>query len=265
MTLRELDERREALGYSYADVAKVIDLPEDEVRAVLAGDTRNLHYLKAFALVALLGEETEGSNCIRETGVYYALADRQGNYTVDDCAKLPEEYRVELIDGVIYQMSAPSVLHQIVVIKLVTALENYMVKKKKACKVLASPLTVLLGEDGKTEVQPDVLVVCDRDKVNVSHIQGAPEFIVEVLSESTRAKDLGPKLNKYRQCDVCECWFVDLKKEKVIVHFMKEMGEEVKIYGFDAKIPVKICEGDLCIDFSRIKAAVDGVTDGITE
>lgn len=259
MTLLELDERRKVLGYSYADVARAVDLPEEDVRAALSGDTRKLHYLKAFALAALLGEgpeETIQTNCIRETGTYDVDKDRQGKYTINDCRRLPDDYRIELIDGVIYQMSAPSVRHQLVVAKLVIAIGRYIEEKKGKCQVLSSPLSVWLGEDDKTEVQPDILVVCDRRKVTDSHIHGAPEFIAEVLSKSTRAKDAGPKLNKYRQCGVRECWLVDLEKEKVIVHLMQNGPEQVKIYGFDSAIPVGIYGGDLQIDFRKIKESI---------
>ena len=100
-------------------------------------------------------------------------------------------------------------------------------------------------------VQPDVFVVCDRDKITRKGIYGAPDFIVEVLSNATKKKDMYIKLMKYLNAGVKEYWMVDPEKKIVLVHdFQKD--NDVKLYGFDTRIQVGIFDGDCQIDFGEI-------------
>ena len=63
--------------------------------------------------------------------------------------------------------------------------------------VLPSPVSVQLDEDDRTMIQPDVVICCDREKILQSHVYGAPDMVIEILSPSTRKKDMGLKLKKY--------------------------------------------------------------------
>lgn len=100
-------------------------------------------------------------------------------------------------------------------------------------------------------VQPDVLVVCDRDKLTNRCVMGAPDFIVEVLSPSTRRKDMFLKLAKYEHAGVREYWMVDMENEKIITYSFEGNGIPV-VYRMDAKVPVQVFEGKLAIDFRVI-------------
>lgn len=191
---------------------------------------------------------------VKEPQVAYQTK-RQGEYTLDDYYALPDERRVELIDGVIYDMASGSSIHQIISGELNGQLRTYIRRKKGSCIPLAAPMDVQLDCDDKTMVQPDVLVVCDRGKVIKRCIYGAPDFVVEVLSSSTKKKDMTIKLNKYMNAGVREYWMVDTDRKRVIVYdFTKERYSE--IYGFDAKIPVGIFEGECVIDFAEIYGQV---------
>ena len=110
---------------------------------------------------------------------------------------------------------------------------------------------VLLYCDEKTMVEPDVVVVCDRDKIIDRCIYGAPDFIIEVLAKSTRKKDSVIKLNKYLNAGVREYWMIDPEKKKVIVYDF-EHDEYPVVYGFDAKVPVGIWDGAMEIDFAEV-------------
>ncbi|MBQ2271094.1 MAG: Uma2 family endonuclease, partial [Firmicutes bacterium] len=114
----------------------------------------------------------------------------------------------------------------------------------------------IIEEDDKTIVQPDVLVVCDRNKVTNHGIEGAPDLIVEVMSLSTKKKDMTVKLDKYIEAGVREYWLVDPQKKKVITYLSGE-GElvddlDVKLYGFEDQIPVMIFENQCIVDMKRI-------------
>ena len=115
-----------------------------------------------------------------------------------------------------------------------------------------APIDVCLNCDEKTMVQPDVLVVCDREKIMVECIFGAPDLAVEILSSSTRKKDMYLKLERYAAAGVREYWIVDPEKEKVMVYDLTGEGFPA-IYGFDSCIPVGIFSGNCEIDFREIK------------
>lgn len=117
--------------------------------------------------------------------------------------------------------------------------------------VLPSPVSVQLDEDDRTMLQPDVVVCCDRDKILRSHAYGAPDMVIEILSPSTRKKDMGLKLKKYITARVREYWMVDPDKKKVVVYDL-EHNELSAIYGFEDQLPVNIFAGKCQIDFSEI-------------
>ena len=130
--------------------------------------------------------------------VYYvATKKKQGEYTIEDYRKLPEDERAELIDGTIYDMAAPLSVHQLLASKIYSSLAGYIEKNQDACIPMFAPVDVQLDQDDKTMVQPDLMIVCDRKKLTRQGVFGAPDFIIEILSESTRKKDSYLKLMKY--------------------------------------------------------------------
>ena len=176
---------------------------------------------------------------------------KQGEYTLEDYYALPDERRVELIDGVIYDMSAPTTIHQMIGSEIREQLSSFIKSKKGTCIPFAAPVDVQLDCDDRTMVQPDVLVVCDRDKIIKRCIYGAPDFVVEVLSPSTKRKDGIIKLSKYISAGVREYWIVDPDKKQVVVYdFQKE--DYPVIYGFGGEIPVGIFDGECRVDFAEI-------------
>ena len=127
-------------------------------------------------------------------------------YTWTDYQTWPEGERWEIIDGVAYDMSpAPSTKHQTVTGKIFSRLERQLSGKR--CTPFIAPTDVRLSETDV--VQPDILVVCDPTKVTPSHIEGAPDLTVEVLSPSTSPKDLREKKRLYQRAGVREYLVVD--------------------------------------------------------
>ena len=179
------------------------------------------------------------------------LSKKQGEFTVADYYDLPDDIRVELIDGVFYDMAAPTVVHQMISLKIGAMLEEYVEARNGNCSVFVAPLDVQLDRDDKTMVQPDVLVVCDESKVRMDVVSGAPDLVVEVLSASTRKKDTGLKLSKYKNAGVREYWVVDPDKMTILVYDLTK-EDAVSLYGFDGQVPVGIFDGNCVIDFTRI-------------
>ena len=175
-----------------------------------------------------------------------------GEYTVEDYYALPDDQRVELIDGFFFDMEAPGFKHQQAVGEIYRQIANYIVDRGGSCLPFVSPVDVRLDCDNRTMVQPDVGIICDRDKVKRWGIFGAPDFLIEVLSPSTRMKDMLIKKGKYQRAGVREYWMVDLRQRKVLVYLFETMDEKEgpAIYGLEDRIPIKIYNGDLTVDMS---------------
>lgn len=112
-------------------------------------------------------------------------------------------------------------------------------------------MDVQLDCDDKTIVQPDVLLVCDRNKLKNGRVFGVPDLVVEVLSPSTRKKDILIKYGKYLNAGVKEYWIVDPAKKRICVYEFEKDDFPV-MYTFDDKVPVGIFEGECEVDFAEI-------------
>ena len=174
--------------------------------------------------------------------------------TVDDYLAIPDGVRVELIDGQFYDMAAPTTIHQQLAMKLSTVLENYKLNNNGKCMIFSAPTDVQLDEDDKTMVQPDVFIVCDRDKVSRARIYGAPDMVIEIVSPSDVFKDVLIKMLKYKRAGVKEYWIVDPMKNRIMVHnFNSETMEE---YSFSDSVKVGIYD-DLTINFFELSEVLD--------
>ncbi|MBQ9032323.1 MAG: Uma2 family endonuclease [Parasporobacterium sp.] len=177
----------------------------------------------------------------------------QGFYTIDDYLALPDDQRVELIDGVIYDMGAPTIPHQLIGGDIYAQLLQYVKQKGGKCMPFIAPTDVQLDCDNRTMVQPDVLIVCDRSRINRKRIFGAPDFVAEVLSPSTKRKDILIKGRKYADAGVKEYWLIDPMEETVMVFDFRE-DFQISTYTFEDKVPVLLYGGDCVIDFREIKS-----------
>ena len=264
MTIQQMLDRKKELGYSYEQISEYSGVPLGTVQKVLGGITKSPRYDTLRALEEVLRPEEKvlkddgcygtkaQSGMIREGAVYYG-GKKQGDFTIEDYFDFPEEHRVELIDGEIYDMATPTVVHQLIAGRILITLSNYISSKKGQCIPGTAPITVQLDRDNKTAVQPDVLVVCDRDKFREKVVYGAPDFVVEVLSPSTQKKDMTIKLNKYMTAGVREYWMVDPKRKKIIVYlFNEEEDYDIFLFSFEDEVPVNIFEGECKVDFKEI-------------
>ncbi len=185
----------------------------------------------------------------------YKLNQLGGPYTIRDYDALPEEIRVELIDGIFYDISAPSVLHQAICGYIHYQLFNFRMQSGRSCFPMISPLDVQLDRDDKTVVQPDVIIICDMNKVIGRGIFGAPEFILEVLSPSTRTKDLGIKFKKYKAAGVLVYWLID-PEEKTLTQYDFRAGSSPVVYDFNASVPVLVWDGECRIDLAEMEKGI---------
>ena len=139
---------------------------------------------------------------------------------------------VELIKGKIFRMSpAPDTSHQWVSGSLFASITQHL--KSKNCRAFSAPFDVRLPlpenkrHDDKidTVVQPDICVVCDLSKLDRRGCNGAPDWIIEILSRSTAKKDVNDKFELYQSAGVKEYWVVHPQEGTVIPYRLDDTGE----------------------------------------
>ncbi len=162
-------------------------------------------------------------------------------YTIDDIYALPDGERAELIDGKIYYMAPPSRTHQRISGKLYQTIANYIDSKGGKCEIYAAPFAVFLNDDDINYLEPDISVICDQSKLDDKGCHGAPDWVIEVVSPSSKPRDYMAKLFKYRNAGVMEYWIVDPDKQMTMVYgFEKDIVEQ---YNFGEDVPSGIYEG----------------------
>ena len=173
-------------------------------------------------------------------------------YTIEDIYNLLDGERAELIDGQIYYMSPPSRKHQRVSFYLSRKIADYIDLKNGSCEVYPAPFAVFLNADDKTYVEPDISVICDKNKLTDEGCLGAPDWIIEIISPGTSSHDYVRKLNLYMDAKVREYWIVDPEKRHVVVYHLKKEQFDMTTYTFQDTIPVHIYD-DFSIDFKSIE------------
>ena len=147
-------------------------------------------------------------------------------------------------------MASPSEIHQTVSTELTTILNTYVKNKKGSCKVFHAPFDVKLVDNPLTIVQPDLMIVCNKDKLDGKRCNGAPDFIIEIVSPGNPADDYIRKLYHYKNYGVREYWIVDPRRKTVTVNYFEKNLLNIQ-YSFDSTIKVNIYE-DLLINFADI-------------
>ena len=282
MTVEEMRIRKTELKLTYRDISEMAHVPTATVQKILGGFTASPRHetmlklervLKRGAAFAGLPhtESRTGEAVIREPAAAYDAAfvrkgseketesypllpeKKQGDYTVEDTERLPEEVRVELIDGHIYDMGEPSENHQTLVVEISSEIRNYLKKKGFPCRVLPGPYAVRLFPDSiRTSVSPDISVICDEKKRTSKGCAGAPDWIIEILSSGNPGHDFVRKLNLYADAGVREYWIVDPMLRKVYVFPLGKNSTRAEEYSFRDTVPAGIYQ-DFGIDFSEIE------------
>ncbi|GHV69320.1 hypothetical protein AGMMS49928_11180 [Spirochaetia bacterium] len=176
-----------------------------------------------------------------------------GRYTYADYLEWEGPERYQLIKGEVFLMASPSVAHQAILMELSIEFSNWL--RGKPCRVLAAPLDVRLfpEEDNSddTVVQPDLLVVCDKDKLGKGSVNGAPDLAVEIISPSNTNKEMFLKFQYYLDAGLREYWVIDPDEKKVQVHLYENGRFISSAYKENASIPVTVLPG-LTIDLKSL-------------
>ncbi len=189
------------------------------------------------------------------------IANMPERYNYGDYSKWPEGERWELIEGRAYDMSpAPGTMHQSISFEMSAQIHDFL--KNKKCRAFSAPFDVRLPDENnekdkdiETVVQPDIVIVCEKKKLDEKGCRGAPDFVVEILSPYTAEKDMKEKFFLYEKHRVKEYWIVDPSNKTVLVY---ELGPGKKYKRADAyvgkdKVPSKAIKG-LTIDMGLVFA-----------
>ena len=171
-------------------------------------------------------------------------------YTIADIEALPEGQRAELLDGEMFMMATPTLTHQAISGWLYVEVVTKIRDKKGKCKAFTAPCGVYIKDDDKNYVEPDLVVICDKDKLDNKGCHGAPDWIVEIVSPSSKKMDFYKKLNVYAEAGVREYWIIDPSRKAVIV-YNTEQNNIPEIHTFSDVIKVNVLE-DFEIDFSKM-------------
>lgn len=183
--------------------------------------------------------------------------DEARNMTEADYYAISDDVKVELIDGEIYNMASPGVVHQEILWRLTALIDEYIDTKGGQCKVIPD-LDTKLSTDRDTIVRPDISVVCDPDKLTEKRCEGSPDWIIEIASPGDPKHDYLTKLELYQRVGVREYWIVDPMKHSVIAYRMTEENFDTTCYTFNDNISAGIYD-DLTINFARICEQVTGL------
>lgn len=275
MTLDEMRVRKRILGFSNETLSKRSGVPLGTVQKVMAGVTRRPRQKTVEALSRALSSDSlqpyvqsqrqdsrdfsqEGNTqdeFLLDSGYIPALYPHispsdpasyvaepfpvyranAGEYTIEDVESLPEGILAELIDGQIYYMACPTVTHQEIIGELHLTIANYIRAHNGFCRVYLSPLAVYLRND-QDYLIPDLTVICDRDKIDDKGCHGAPDWVIEVVSPSSRKRDANIKLFKYRNEGVREYWLIYPDKRIVMTYVFDQGAEDMAIYSFEDDI-----------------------------
>lgn len=280
MTIDEMRQIKKERGLTNAMIAEMAELPLSTVQKIFTGETRHPRFETRTALenvfhsldIRILRENTNlpwygkeekpvsyydyrpmRAQMVAEPSWNYGTSalNNPGPFTIEDYRMIPDGERAELIDGQLIYMETPSKTHQLIAGEIHRQIANFIYDNDGTCMPGIAPFAVQLDCDDKTMVEPDVMVVCDPEKTKGRDVYGAPDFILEVLSPTTRKKDIFTKSEKYRRAGVREYWLLDPMEGTL----------DIRPYGFPAEPrisdmkepePLAIFGGQLRIDFKRI-------------
>ena len=214
MTLEEMKRLKAEKGYTLSQLSEYSQVPLGTLQKIFTGETAHPRYATRQAIERVLGGEQAAPNrydpakdghipmayqfdhnalenlpdCVREAAYDAGGEKRQGEYTLEDYYAWPKEQRVELIDGTIYVMEAPGFVHQRIASEMLFAIKCILRKKG------------------------------NKDKIKRWGIMGAPDFILEILSQTSRRKDCTKKLQKYCDAGVKEYWILDPQKKMLLTY-----------------------------------------------
>lgn len=250
MNIEELKKMKEKARLTNQEISELSGIPVSTINKIFSGATQNPRYATLLAIEEVLAVKekipftydhiTQEPRIIRESPAYYQY--RARHYEEDDMEKLSERARAELVNGRLYMLAAPSRRHQFLVTNLLFLIQGHIRASHGTCHVYPAPFDVRLFGDDRCIVQPDISVICKRELLTDKGCAGAPDWVIEIASDSNSRHDYVTKLMIYQKAGVREYWIVDPSAERVsVINF--EEPENTGEYGYCDQIPSGVLEG----------------------
>lgn len=250
MDIFDLKEKKKAAGLTNQEIADLSGIPFSTINKIFSGATKNPRYSTLLAIEEVIltkskipftyNEKSYQPLMVQEAAAPYMCKARK--YVMEDIELLEEGVRAELINGRLYMLGAPNRIHQYILSEMLFQIKMHIHSNKGKCHVYPAPFDVKLFGDESTNVQPDIAVICDTDKLTDKGCSGPPEWLIEIVSSSNFKHDYATKLMLYQMAGVKEYWIVDPKEEMVYVHDF-ENTKNSKSYSFSEKILSNTLEG----------------------
>ena len=284
MTIEEMKRVKDQRGYSIAMLASYSGVPQGTLTKIFNGSTQNPRPSTLAAIERVLTADesiAKGKSAVYqeqgspevyscnaeqfklcESGAAYSVKevpyyeDGKDNHTIEEYFALPDEVRKELIDGRFYDMEPPTFVHQGIAGEIHASLLMQIRARKGSCRVFISPIGVQLDCDNRTVVEPDVIIVCKRDKILKRVYYGAPDFVLEVLSPSTKKKDMSLKLQKYVTAGVREYVMIDPIR-RVLIAYQIENDMNYIMQPLEGSYGLAIYNGEITIDLDSLNEVID--------
>ncbi len=143
MTIQEMKRRKQEWGYTYFQIAELSGVPIETVKKIFEGNAENIDYRTWSDLENAFREKM----VVKEASAAYEVKRKPGSYTIEDYWDLPDDLRVELIDGYFYDMAAPTTFHQLMAAEVHRQIANHILDRDVACTPFISPVDVQLDSD----------------------------------------------------------------------------------------------------------------------
>ena len=270
MTVQEMLRIKEEFGYSVARISEITKIPVGTLTKIFSGDTKHPREGTLSILEDYFGDKRDelmyGSEnpqnlnlLVREAVLDYKTSIKvQGEYTVEDLENTPDDMKYELIEGYIYDKGAvASTPHNYAKTEFGYQVQKYIKEHNGDCIPFVDGQHVYSTEDNKTRLMPDFMILCDKSKLKKKGIFGGPDFVLEVISPSTKLRDETFKVRTYHKLGVREYWIIDVKLNMLIVYDLSKEFYHAEDYPLTGKKGLYIYNGECEIDLDALKLGME--------
>ena len=250
MNISDLTVLKECSNLTLDDISSLSGIPVDVVEQIFSGEMQDVQYATLLAIEEVLVTKKKipftydylkkEPVILREETAPYCYNARR--YQREDIEKLSAYVNAELINGYLYMMSAPSRMHQFLIGELFYKIKDHIRMNKGECHIYTAPFDVRLFGDDSMVVEPDLLVICDKSKLTEKGCLGAPDWIIEIVSESNSEHDYVTKMMYYQKANVREYWIVDPYKRSVLVYYFENF-ERPERYSYEDAVCSSVMQG----------------------
>ncbi|WP_029324052.1 Uma2 family endonuclease [Butyrivibrio sp. AE3004] len=177
--------------------------------------------------------------------------------TISEYYALPGEYNVELIDGVFYEVPVKGTLHQDIASYFHILIGGYVREQGIDCKVYEGPVGIRILQDNYNIFKPDLFAVFNKVIIGRAGICGAPEFIIEIITDKASRRAMNAKFERYCDAKVKELWIVDVQGRKLESYIYSGDKYLKKVYNLEGEILIGTFKEKLSINLNEINDIIE--------